>query len=489
MTMNIGTAERARGVGPLLGSAAMAAMLLTASVASAATAPDSFADLAAKVTPAVVNIAATEHVRGNTGMQGMPFDFPEGSPFEEFFKQFRNRQGQSPEHQAQALGSGFIIDPSGYVVTNNHVIDDAEKIQVTLADGRQFPAKLIGTDEKTDLALLKVESDNPLPAVAFGDSDRAKVGDWVMAVGNPFGLGGTVTTGIISARSRDIHSGPFDDFLQIDASINQGNSGGPTFNMNGEVIGINSAIATPNGGSVGIGFAIPANLAKPVIAALREEGHVQRGWLGVRIQAVTPDLAEAMGLSEPKGALVAGVDETGPAHGKLETGDVILAFDGSPIDELRDLPRLVAAAPVDRDAKIDIWRNHAKQTVTVEIGKLQDDQNVAENGGDNSGSGLASTAMLGLHLAKLDTRARQAFGIDDEVSGVVVTDVDGDSKAAEEGVRPGDVIREVGQVAVETPAEIAHLVDEAQKKDAKSVLMLINRGGDDLFLAINIAKA
>jgi serine protease Do len=480
--------RRGNEAGRLLGAAALAGLLTAAAPAFAALAPDSFADLAAKVTPAVVNIAATETVNGGQQMPDMPFDFPQGSPFEQFFKQFREQQRQNGQQHAQALGSGFIIDPAGYVVTNNHVIDHAEKIQVTLADGEQFPAKLVGTDEKTDLALLKIDSDKPLPAVAFGDSDKARVGDWVLAVGNPFGLGGSVTTGIISARGRDIRSGPFDDFMQIDASINQGNSGGPTFNLDGAVIGINAAIATPNGGSVGIGFAIPSNLAKPVIAELRDHGHVERGWLGVRIQEVTPDLAQAMGLAQPAGALVADVDPDGPANGKLKPGDVILAFNDQAVEKLRDLPRLVAAAPADREAKLEIWRDSQRQTVAVQIGRLKSEEHLAAN--DNAAAPTAdATELLGLKLARLDPRARQEFGIDDSVDGVVVLDVDANSTAADEGLRPGDVIRQVGQTQVRTPAEIDHLVAEARQKNAKSVLMLINRAGDDLFLAMNIAKA
>jgi serine protease Do len=472
--------------GAPLGAAALVGLLIAASPASAALAPDSFAELAAKVTPAVVNIAATETVDGNEQMSQMPFDFPEGSPFEQFFEQFREQQRHNGRRHAQALGSGFIVDPAGYVVTNNHVIDSAEKIQVTLANGEEFAAKLIGTDERTDLALLKIDSDKPLPAVAFGDSDKAQVGDWVLAVGNPFGLGGTVTTGIISARGRDIRSGPFDDFLQIDASINQGNSGGPTFAMDGTVIGVNSAIASPNGGSVGIGFAIPSNLAKTVVAALREHGHVERGWLGVRIQEVTPDLAEAMGLEAAAGALVADVDDDGPAKGKLQSGDVILSFNGHAIEKVRDLPRLVAATPANEEASLEIWRHGRSETVAVEIGRLSDDQKVASAETSNAGPGEA-TELLGLTLARLDPEARQAFGIDESIDGVVIVDVDG--KAAEEGLRPGDVIRQVGQTEVRTPAEVGRLVDAAREKNAKSVLMLINRGGDDLFLAMTLAKA
>lgn len=486
--MSIGFTRQENAAGRWLGAAGLAGLLLAAGPAAAALAPDSFAELAAKVTPAVVNIAATETASGEAEMSGLPFDFPEGSPFEQFFKQFREQQRDNGHQHTQALGSGFIIDPTGYVVTNNHVIDHAEKIQVTLADGEQFPAKLVGADEKTDLALLKIDSAKPLPAVKFGDSDKARVGDWVLAVGNPFGLGGSVTTGIISARSRDIRSGPFDDFLQIDASINQGNSGGPTFAMDGSVIGINAAIASPNGGSVGIGFAIPANLAKTVIAELREHGRVERGWLGVRIQEVTPDIAQAMGLAQSEGALVADVDAGGPANGKLKAGDVILAFNGAPIAKLRDLPRLVAAAPADREAKLEIWRDDRKQTVAIEIGRLKNEAQLAAGEGPDA-SPADTTELLGLKLARLDSRARQAFGIETDVEGVVVLEVAADSTAADEGLRPGDVIRQVGQTPVRTPAEIDRLVDAARQKDAKSVLMLINRAGDDLFLAMNIAKA
>ena len=276
--------------------------------------PETFADLAAKVTPAVVNISSTHHEAAGPSDQAEPFDFPPGSPFEQFFKHFREQQGHGSGGQDMtALGSGFIIDSAGYIVTNNHVIDGASEIHVTLSSGKDYPAKLIGADKKTDLALLKVDAGSALPFVSWGNSDAARVGDWVLAVGNPFGLGGTVTTGIISARSRDIHSGPFDDFLQIDASINRGNSGGPTFNLEGEVIGINSAIASPNGGSVGIGFAVPSNMAKPVIEALRQRGRVDRGWIGVAIQEVTPEIAQSLGLGQPTGALIASVQADGPA--------------------------------------------------------------------------------------------------------------------------------------------------------------------------------
>ncbi|MGH6937631.1 DegQ family serine endoprotease [Hypericibacter sp.] len=500
MSTNLIRFVRARVKAPALRSAVLAAGIAALALQSGvarADSPASFADLAAKVTPAVVNIAAVEDVTDQSGgmPEEMPFHFPPGSPFEEFFKHFRNGQQEQDhngnKHKATALGSGFIVDPAGYIVTNNHVIDGATDIKVTTADGLQLQAKLIGTDEKTDLALLKVESKTPLPFVSFGDSDQTRVGDWVLAVGNPFGLGGTVTTGIISARGRDIRSGPFDDFLQIDASINQGNSGGPTFNMNGQVVGINAAIATPNGGSVGIGFAIPSNLAKPVIAELKEHGKVERGWLGVRIQEVTPELAQAMGLDEPKGALVAAVDSKGPANGKLQAGDVVLSFNGQAIDKMRDLPRLVAAAAADSTAKVEVLRNHEHQTVDVTIGHLPTEARVAaaDAPADAKTAPGAAEKLLGLRLVALDHDARAQFEIPDSVDGALIADVDQDGKAAEQGLRPGDVIERVADSSIKNPADVDRLVEQARKDQKKSVLMLISRQGDDLFLALDLSDA
>ncbi|HWA47759.1 MAG TPA: Do family serine endopeptidase, partial [Dongiaceae bacterium] len=312
----------------------------------------------------MVNISST-HVltpkdgEGMGGMEGMPF--PEGSPFEQFFKPFMDQQRQEMQkhpRKVTSLGSGFIIDASGYVVTNNHVIDDAKNIEVTLTDGTEYPAKLIGADPKTDLALLKVEAKTELPHVSFGDSDKMRIGDWVMAVGNPFGLGGTVTAGIVSARGRDIHEGPYDDFLQIDAAINQGNSGGPTFSTNGDVIGINTAIVSPSGGSVGIGFAIPSNLAKPIIAELKQQGHIERGWLGVAIQELTPDLTQGLGLKSGQGALISSVQEKSPAEAAgLKAGDVVLDFGGHAIASPKDLSRIVAETPRNTSVPVKIWRN------------------------------------------------------------------------------------------------------------------------------------
>jgi serine protease Do len=487
--MNLALKTRGtRAVASLLSGALM---LTFVGAAGAAEAPASFADLAAKVTPAVVNIASKHNAAQAGDDNGhLPFVVPKGSPFEDFFKHFNERQRPGNGAEAMALGSGFIVDPAGYVVTNNHVIDDATDIDVTLTTGKTYPAKLIGTDKKTDLALLKIESPTPLPTVAFGDSDAIRVGDWVMAVGNPFGLGGTVTSGIVSARGRDLNANAFDDFLQIDASINQGNSGGPTFSMAGEVIGINTAIFSPNGGSVGIGFAIPSNLAKPIIATLREKGSIERGWLGVQIQGVTPDIAAAVGLDKPAGAIVSEVMPDSPAaKAGLRAGDVILSFGGKSVDRLHDLPRLVAAAPIGGNAEVTLWRDHATQTVTVEVAKLADDQVAANDNQPEAPAAPASDAVetLGLTLASLTPDLRQQFGIADTINGVVVTSVADDGPAAKRGLQPGDVIEQVGSDPVATPAQVAKLAKAAQAENRSAVLLLVNRQGDEIFVAVDVA--
>lgn len=457
------------------------------------TRPASFADLAAKVTPAVVNISSSRKVAETDGAD-MQFNFPKGSPFEDFFRQFEERQGGGHKqmHKAMSLGSGFVIDPAGYIVTNNHVIEESSDITVTLADGTEYPAKLIGTDPKTDLALLKVEPQKPLPSVPWGDSDKARVGDWVMAVGNPFGLGGSVTTGIVSARSRDIHEGPFDDFLQIDAAINQGNSGGPTFDMSGHVVGINTAIVSPSGGSVGIGFAIPSNLAKTVVAELREKGSIERGWLGVEIQQVTPDLAQGIGLDEPKGALVANIDPDSPAaKADLQPGDVILAFNGSKVMEMRDLPRLVASADPGSKATLDILRQGHEKEISVEIGKLKPEQVASNDNGDSSGNAgdSSESAALGARLAVLTPEARLAFNLDDKTKGVVIVDLKDDSPLVDQGLKPGDVIERIGNSDVSDPAEIIRLAEAVKKSDKPVLVMLVNRDGRDHFIAVNLKQA
>jgi serine protease Do len=471
-------------------AAGMAAIVIAfAGVASAASLPpETFADLAAKVTPAVVNISSTHHQKVSPDME-MP-DFPKGSPFEQFFRNFRGH-GQGGQ-DVTALGSGFIIDPTGYVVTNNHVVEEASDIVVTLNDGKDYPAKLIGTDKKTDIALLKIDAGKSLPSVTFGNSDTARVGDWVLAVGNPFGLGGTVTTGIISARSRDIHSGPFDDFLQIDASINRGNSGGPTFNLAGEVIGINSAIYSPNGGSVGIGFAIPANEAKPVLAALREHGKVDRGWIGVQIQPVTPEIANSLGLSDVRGTLVTAVQPDGPAaKAKMEQGDVILSFNGQDVAETRELPRIVAATPAGKPVDVVVWREGTRKTLRVTVAAMKDQQQVASSEDASPDSQPEATAnhVLGVQLSALTPDLRQQLGLADDVNGVVVMDVTEDGPAAKQGLRQGDIIEQVARNKVSDPSEVDRAVQQALSAKKSAVLLLVNRQGDEVFLAIKVGKA
>jgi serine protease Do len=460
--------------------------------------PATFADLASKVTPAVVNISST-HVETADAEQPQGMPDLRGTPFEQFFKQFMENQngGKPMKRKATALGSGFVIDPTGYIVTNNHVIESATDIQVTTTDGVDHPAKLIGADPKTDLALLKIETGKPMPYVQFGDSDKARVGDWVLAVGNPFGLGGTVTTGIVSARSRDIHEGPFDDFLQIDASINQGNSGGPTFDMNGNVVGINTAIFSPSGGSVGIGFAIPSNLAKPILAELKDKGSIQRGYLGVEIQQVTPEIAKAIGLDEPKGALVASVQPDSPAaKARLEAGDVIVSYNNQPVHEMRDLPRLVAETDPNAKVELGILRNKHEMTVSTIVGKLKDDEKVASNDsqGQDDGSVEDSKAgvqvsALGATLAPVTATTRQMFNLDDSEKGVVVADLDSDSPLADQGIRPGDVIKRVSDSAVASPADVKRLAEKAKENKENVLLMLVDRQGRSLFVAVKLDNA
>jgi serine protease Do len=353
---------------------------------------------------------------------------------------------------------------------------------------------VVGTDPQTDLALLKIEAKTSLPAVEWGDSDALKVGDWVMAVGNPFGLGGSVTAGIISARSRDIHAGPFDDFLQVDASINQGNSGGPTFDTNGRVIGINTAIASPTGGSVGIGFAIPSNLAKPIVQQLREKGRVERGWLGVQVQAVTPELASALGLDEPKGALVSDVIPESPAQkAKLRQGDVILGFDGREVEEMRDLPRIVAETPADKAVELRIWRGGREETQSVTIAKQdQRAQQMALGESPEAADAPGATApseTLGATLAPLTADLKRQYQISDAVTGVVVTGIDSGGIAAEQGLREGDVIVSVNQEQVDSPADVEKLAKAAKDQKKGALLLLVNRGGNQLFVGLDVGQA
>jgi serine protease Do len=486
------------GVLPLIAALLWGLMIAVSSpsAAQARPAPTSFADLAEKLLPALVNISTSQAApqRPQGQRPEMP-QFPPGSPFEEFFRDFFDRQQQQdqPQRRSTSLGSGFIIDAeNGYVVTNNHVIQDADEITVILHDDTNIKAELIGRDNKTDLALLKIKTNHPLVAVPFGDSDVIRVGDWVLAIGNPFGLGGSVTAGIISARQRDINAGPYDDFLQTDASINRGNSGGPMFNLNGEVIGINTAIFSPTGGSVGIGFAIPANLAKQVVAQLRDFGKTKRGWLGVRIQAVTPEIAESLSLQAHKGALVASVTPDGPAaKAGIQAGDVVTKFDGKEIDEMRRLPRVVAETPIDKAVPIEVWRKGKKVALQVKVGELEAAEesgllaNVPEEAPRQPGPN--ATEALGLKLTGITPELRQQFEIKPELNGVVVTEVQGTSPAGEKGVRAGDVIIEVGQEAVSKPQDVTSKIDQAKQQGKKSILLLVDRQGDLRFVAVPLS--
>lgn len=473
------------------------AIVLSASGAWAKAAPETFAPLVKQLKPSVVNIQVTQ--KGEAVPEGLSPDIPQvppGSPFEEFFKDFFDRRRQQSPHARPmvSVGSGFVIDAEGLIVTNNHVIDGADEIRVFFADGDSLPAELVGTDPKTDVSVLRVKPgpDMKLQAVSWGDSDTAEEGDWVIAIGNPLGLGGTVTAGIISARGRDIRSGPYDDFIQTDASINKGNSGGPLFNINGEVIGINTAIFSQTGGSIGIGFAVPANLAKPVVQQLVEFGRTRRGWLGVRIQTVTDELAEGLGMKEPRGALVAGVTEDSPA-GKagIESGDVIVEFDGQTIDEMRTLPRLVAETGVGKSVDVKVWRRGEMKTFQVTLGELEKAEKALakEEETEQTQPPTESTlGSLGLKLSPLTDEIRQRFGINGE-NGAVVTEVDPASSAAEKGLRPGDVIIEVNQEEVASPGDVAQRVAEVEDKNGRSVLLLVQRADDRIFVAVRLNKS
>ena len=454
---------------------------------------EGFADLVEQVAPAVVNISTTRRTNGVEGPEFPLPQFPPGSPFEDFFREFFDReQREAPRRQPRetfSLGSGFVIDPSGFVVTNNHVIAEADEIKVIFSDNAEYAATLIGRDPQTDLALLKIEGDDPFPHVGWADSDAIRVGDWMIAIGNPFGLGSTVTAGIVSARGRDIRAGPYDDFIQVDAAINRGNSGGPSFTLDGDVFGVNTAIFSPSGGNVGIGFAIPANLARPVIASLMEHGRVIRGWLGVRIQSVTPEIAESLGLPEAEGALVASVTPGGPAAGSdIEAGDVILEFDGKRISAMRGLPRIVAETEVGKAVEVEIWRRGERQTVQVTLGELPSDDELAQLGTGRTPSDVpmdrAELPELGLTVAAITGELREMFSLDDDVQGVVILEVAGGSSAAEQRLRPGDVILEVGQNAVTSPPEVAGYVAEEKAAGKRSVLLLVDSQGELKFVAL-----
>ena len=479
------TAPLCRAGFAILFAAAIAWPAMTAPVA--ARGPDGIADVAEAVIDAVVNISTKQTV--DMSHDAIP-QLPPGSPFEHFFDEFRNRQGQGQTpRRVNSLGSGFIIDPAGFVVTNNHVIADADEITVILNDGTNLKAEIVGRDTKTDLALLKVKPDKPLKAVKFGDSDKLRLGEWVIAIGNPFSLGGTVTAGIVSARNRDINSGPYDNYIQTDAAINRGNSGGPLFNLNGEVIGVNTAIISPSGGSIGIGFAVPSKTVMPVIEQLRKFKEVRRGWLGVRIQQVTDEIADSLGIRPAHGALIAGIDDKGPAKpAGIEPGDVIVKFDGRDIKEMRDLPKIVAETPVGKDVQVVVIRKGQEVTKTVKLGRLEDQKEAALTPKkDSPEEKPVVKKALGLDLANLTDDLRKKHGIKDNVKGVLITAVEPNSAAADKRLQPGMVIAEVQQQPVSTAAELQQRIDRLKKDGKKAVVLLVlTPGGDPSFVALSL---
>ncbi|MQW85898.1 Do family serine endopeptidase [Sinorhizobium saheli] len=490
----------------LMLAAATALLLSNTALAETATSrpaagPPSVADLAEGLLDAVVNISISQNVKGDDDNAPMP-QVPEGSPHQEFFDEFFRGQGGEGgrPRTVNSLGSGFIIDPAGYIVTNNHVIQDADDIEINLQDGTRLKAKLVGTDTKTDLAVLKVEPKKPLKAVSFGDSRKIRIGDWVMVVGNPFGLGVSVSVGVVSARGRNINAGPYDSFIQTDAAINRGNSGGPLFNMKGEVIGINTAILSQTGMSVGIGFAVPTELAMNVVNQLKEFGETRRGWLGVRIQPVTDDIAESLKMERPSGALVSGIIEGGPiTKGEIKPGDIITRFDGTEIVEIRDLMRAVGESPVGKAVDVVIIRDGKEETVRVTLGRLEDgEQLAAAQSGEPKSEGAkpgeppaaklpATDAVLGMKLAVLDAERRKSFGIAENVKGVVITEVQPNSPAAERRVEAGDVIVELGQEAMNSPEDVTARVEELKSNGRRNALLMIaSKTGELRFVTVRM---
>jgi serine protease Do len=486
-----GTTRLARLAALALG-AFLAVVLTLPAGAHAQNRPDTFANLADDLLPTVVNISTTQKVE----------ESEQRRQFEEFFEDFFNRRRpdegrpqppgrQGPRRSPSSLGSGFVIDEAGYIVTNNHVIEGADEITVRFHDDTTMSAEIVGRDDKTDLALLKVDTDRDLKAASWGDSTETRIGDWVLAIGNPFGLGGTVTAGIVSARSRDINAGPYDDFIQTDASINRGNSGGPMFNTDGQVIGVNTAIFSPSGGSIGIGFAIPSDIAENVIQQLREYGDVRRAWLGVRIQSVTEELGEGLRLDDPRGALVASVSEGGPAdNAGIRQGDVILQFDGRKVTEMRELPRMVAETRIGKTVDVVVWRKGSRKTIEVDLGELDEEALASfrdqESQPDGGTTGPETGSALGMGLAELDDETRQQFGLDANAKGVVVTEVDPGSSAGEKGLSAGDVIVEVDQEEVTSPAEVAQKIEQAREGGYRVVTLLVYNQGDFRWVAVRL---
>lgn len=447
-------------------------------------APESFADLAAEISPSVVNITTSSVVAAP--MEGGPM-VPKGSPFEDFFKDFMPPEGEGGPHRQQALGSGFVISADGYIVTNNHVIEGADEIEIEFFDKTRLKAKLVGTDPKTDIAVLKVESDKDLPFVSFGDSDTMRVGDWVMAMGNPLGQGFSVSAGIVSARGREL-SGSYDDFLQTDAAINKGNSGGPLFNMEGQVVGVNTAILSPTGGSIGIGFSMASNVVNKVVGQLKEFGETRRGWLGVRIQDVTPDVAEAMGLSVAAGALVTDVPEGPAKDAGLLAGDVITTFNGKTVGDVRDLTRTVADSPIGDAVPVVVNREGEEITIDVTLGRRETAEGEAVPASQKGDSPAPQTEgeVLGMTLKALDEAAVTALDLPKGSEGLAVIKVDMASEAAAKGLGQGDIIVEAGQRPVASLQDLNDRIDEAREAGRKSLLLLVRRGGDPRFVALSI---
>lgn len=470
---------------------ALAALVSSAVPAAAQRGPQSVAPVAEKLIDAVVNISTSQVARGPEGVP-LP-QVPKGSPFEDFFEDFFDKRGGRPmpsDRKVSSLGSGFVIDgKEGLVVTNNHVIEGADEIIVNFHDGTKLKVdKVLGRDTKTDLALLKVTPEKPLTAVPFGSSAELRVGDWVMAIGNPFGLGGSVTVGIISAKQRDINAGPYDDFLQTDASINKGNSGGPLFNMEGQVVGVNTAIFSPTGGSIGIGFAVPSDTVTAVINQLKEYGEVKRGWLGVKIQSISEDIAESLGLPQNTGALVAGVTPDSPAaKGGVEPGDVIVRFDGQDVTTMRGLPRIVAQAPIGKTVEVDVLRKNKRETLSVTVGLLDEGDGAPPPAQEKEPDAPApeTTSVIGLTLLPLTDDMRTRFGFDPKTKGAIVTQIDPDSPAATKNIRVGDVITEAQHEPVAEPKDVETVTEKVKRADGKSVLLLVEDAkGDTRFVAI-----
>ncbi|WP_370210707.1 DegQ family serine endoprotease [Roseovarius sp.] len=464
---------------------AVALALVLAQTLAAQARPESFADLAQKVSPAVVNITTSTVVAANTDTLPM---VPEGSPFEDFFREVRDRNGgEAQPRRTSALGSGFVISEDGFIVTNNHVIESADEIIIEFYEGGELKAEVIGTDPKTDIALLKVTADGPLPFVSFGDSDTARVGDWVMAMGNPLGQGFSVSAGIVSARNRAL-SGTYDDYIQTDAAINRGNSGGPLFNMSGEVVGVNTAILSPNGGSIGIGFSMASNVVTRVVEQLKEFGETRRGWLGVRIQDVTEDVAEAIGLEQARGALVTDVPEGPALDGGMKSGDVILSFDGKDVEDTRGLVRRVGNAEVGKAVRVVVFRDGKTTTLKVTLGRREEAEGTvpAAQTQDAEDPAPVERDVLGLTLSEMSDALRQQLDLKPEANGLVVRDVDPESEAYEKGLRGGDVITEAGQQSLATVEDFETRIEDAKEAGRKSLLLLVRRSGEPRFVALSL---